>query len=142
MVVSGIYFLDAVYLVVPPRHPQNIVAVSHGDVHRVALHAKVSSLQSHVVSHIECVDELSQELVAVVGLPLADAYHARCHRRGSSHAVDARHRRHHDYVLAPRKQCRHRRQTQPVDVFVDCEVFFYVGVSRRQIGFGLVVVVV
>ena len=34
----SVAFLDAVDLVVPPSHPQDVVAVGHGDVDRVALH--------------------------------------------------------------------------------------------------------
>ena len=35
---DSVAFFDAVDLVVPPRHAQDVVAVGHGDVHRVAFH--------------------------------------------------------------------------------------------------------
>ncbi len=60
---------------------------------------------------------------------------------GVAHAVDARHRRHHDDVT-PGEQRRRGRVAQPVDLVVDRGVLLDVGVARRDVRLGLVVVVV
>ena len=60
---------------------------------------------------------------------------------GRAEAVDARHARHDDDVVAL-EQHRRGLQPQPVDVVVDARVLGDVRVGGRHVGFGLVVVVV
>ena len=60
---------------------------------------------------------------------------------GRAEAVDARHRGHHDDVPAGQQRLR-RRVPQPVDLVVDRRVLLDVGVGRRDVRLGLVVVVV
>ena len=60
---------------------------------------------------------------------------------GRAQAVDARHRGHHDHV-APHEQRRRGGVAQPVDLVVDRRVLLDVGVGGREVGLGLVVVVV
>ena len=60
---------------------------------------------------------------------------------GRAQAVDARHRGHHDDV-APHEEGGRRGVAEAVDLVVDGRVLLYVGVRRREVGLGLVVVVV
>ena len=61
---------------------------------------------------------------------------------GIADAVEARHRRHDHDVAAAGQQGRRGAQPQFFDFVVDAEVFLDIGVGGRQVGFGLVVVVV
>ena len=138
----GIKFLNRVDLIVPPRNAQNVVAVSHRHVYRVALDAEEAALQFHVVAHIQRLDEPSQKGVAVDVLSALYAYYAVGHGCRASHAVDARHRRHHHHVLPPREQGAHGSQSQLVNVLVYGEVFLNVCVGGGQVGLRLVIVVI
>ena len=48
----AVEFFYRVYLVIPPCYAQNVVAVSHGYVHRVALYAKRATHQVDVVADV------------------------------------------------------------------------------------------
>ena len=48
----AVEFFYRVYLVVPPCYAQNVVAVSHGYVHRVALYAERATHQVDVVADV------------------------------------------------------------------------------------------
>ena len=76
-----------------------------------------------------------------------DLPHAERDRRGVevgrvAAAVEARDARHHDHVAAARQQRRHGIEPHLLDLVVDRKVLCDVGVRGRELGFGLVVVVV
>ncbi len=62
-------------------------------------------------------------------------------RLGISEAIDRRDRRDDDRVPAL-EQCLGRRQTHLLDMVIDRGVFLDIRVGRRDVGFGLVVIVV
>ena len=109
---------------------------------RVAAHAKqaareVAGLHALVLQRDEVLDELTLvDLVAElqrkshggVGLDRADA-------------VDARHGGHDDHVVALEQRPR-GRVAHAVDLLVDVGFLLDIGVGARDVGFGLVIVVV
>ena len=119
-----------------------MVGIGHENVHMVAFHSEVAALQLNVIAHIEGIDKLTEEHVAVQRLSLLDVDDALLHGRGASHAIDARHTRHDDHILATGKQRGDCRKTKPVNLVVDGQVLVNVGIGCRKIGFRLVVVVV
>ena len=62
-------------------------------------------------------------------------------RLGVAEAVDARHARHDDDVVALQNGAR-RGVAHAVDLFVDRRILLDIGVGARDVGFGLVVVVI
>ena len=76
----------------------------------------------------------------LVGAALEELQHAE-ERLGRAQAVDARHRGHDQHVAALEQRLG-RAQPQPVDLLVDVGLFLDVGVGLRDVGLGLVVVVV
>ena len=142
VIVHGVHLFYAVYLVVPPRHAEHILAVGHEYVDGVAAHTEIAALKVDVVTHIEGVNQAAQKVVAVQLLAALDADHTVGHGGRAAHAVDARHRRHHHYIAAPAKQGGDGGKTQTVYLVVDGKIFFYIGVGLGQIGLRLVVVVV
>ena len=40
---QAINFLNRVYLIIPPGHAKHIVAIGHGDIHRVSFDAEVAT---------------------------------------------------------------------------------------------------
>ena len=97
---------------------------------------KARSLRSYCMS-----TNLTQQLVAVHLLADPEPDHPVDVLLRRAQAVDARHRRHDDDV-APGQQRAGGRVPQPVDLVVDRRVLLDVGVGLRDVGLGLVVVVV
>ena len=56
---DGIHFFQRIDLVVPEGDTQHHLAVGHRNIHRVALHSEVASLQVDVVADIQGGDEIS-----------------------------------------------------------------------------------
>ena len=48
-----IHLLEGVDLIIPEGHAQHHLTIRHRDVHGVALHTEVATLQIHVVAHVE-----------------------------------------------------------------------------------------
>ena len=44
MEINSIHLLDRIYLIIPPRNTQDIVVISHCNIHRITLHTEVSTL--------------------------------------------------------------------------------------------------
>ena len=72
----SIKFLYAVYLVVPERYTQNILAISHCHIHRIAFYSEFPSLQSHIVMHILYLHKMPKEIITVYGLSTIYHHHA------------------------------------------------------------------
>ncbi|CCZ45320.1 unknown [Bacteroides sp. CAG:545] len=59
-----------------------------------------------------------------------------------AYAIETRHARHHDDIPATGHECRSCAEPELVDLLIDAQVLFNVGVSRGNICLRLVVVVV
>ena len=51
--VDGIHLLNGIYLIIPPCHPEYIVAVGHEDIHGVTSYPEIPSLQVDVITNIK-----------------------------------------------------------------------------------------
>ena len=100
--------------------------------------ARANSIIVPLVLHV---DQLAEQLVAI---DLLAAPHADDHRAvvvGRAQAVNARDAGNDDHVAATDQRAG-RGQPQPVDLLIDRGVFLDVDVALRNVGFGLVVVVI
>ena len=57
--------LDGVYLVIPPCHADNLVAVGKKHVYSISLDPEIAPLRVNIVPHVEGGHQLAQELIAV-----------------------------------------------------------------------------
>ena len=108
---------------------------------RVAAHAEIAAHEGDVVAPVVQRHEVGEQLVARQPLALL---HRERHRRvglDRADAVDARHGRDDDHVVALEQRAR-RGVAHAVDLLVHRAFLLDVGVGARHVGFGLVVVVV
>ena len=132
---------DLLHLVAEERHAVRGLDVRRLDLDDVALHPEAPAPEHGVVPHVLAVDELAEHLVAVELLPGLEDEHALAPLLGGAKAVDARDRRdNHD--VAAREERRGRGEPQARDVVVLGRVLLDVEVGLRDVGLGLVVVVV
>ncbi len=131
-----------------PRHHLVLQLDAHdhvvvGGVHldHVAPHPEASAPDLDVVALVLDRDQALEQVLAAHRLAGGEIHAQVLPVRGGAEAVDARHARHH-HRLVLLEQHRGRLQAQPVDVVVDAGVLGDVGVGRRDVGLGLVVVVV
>ena len=137
--------LDGFDLVVEEHHPETLVAElpeSRHDVHRVTVDAERRRLQLPFGAGVERLDQFVEEVLVAHDLPDLDVDGRGVEIRGVARAVEARDARHDDHVAASRQQRGDRGKAHLLDLGVDLEVLFDIGVRRRQVGFRLVVVVV
>ncbi len=111
------------------------------DLDRVAAHAEVAAGEVDVIAVVLHRDEFADEPVSVDALTDLQSDHRVHVLLGSAEAVDAGNRRDHDHV-APTEQRVRGRVAQRLDLGVDRAVFLDERVSLRNVGLGLVVVVV
>ena len=130
------------YLVAPEHHSHHDFLVGEIDVDRIAFHSEGSAGEVNLVARVECFHQAAQKHVAGHSLAHAYVYHVAVEVFGVAHAVEARYRAHHYHILAAREKRRRSGKPQLVNLVVDHQVFFYIFVYRRYIGFGLVVIIV
>ena len=128
-------------LVAPELDAEGELLVGRPDLDAVAAHAELARLKLDVVPLVLDVDQLGQHLVAVDRLADLQADHHRPVVLGRAQAVDARDAGHDDHVAAAHQRAG-GGQPQPVDLLVDRGVLLDVDVALRDVGLGLVVVVV
>ena len=132
---------DLLDLVAEELHPHARVLVRRVDLEDVAAHAERPAVEVEVRPLVLRLDEplqVPRQPVARAGLEL-DRHLAE--RLGAPEAVDARDRG-HDQDVAPLEERGRRRDPQLVDLVVDLGFLLDVGVRLRDVGLGLVVVVV
>ena len=117
------------------------LGVGGEDLERLAAHAEAAATEHAVVARVLDVDELAQHCVAVGHLAALEHQHQAVVLLGRAQAEDAGHAGHHDHVAAA-EQRGGGRVAQPLDLLVDRGVLLDVEVLRRDVGLGLVVVVV
>ncbi len=134
--------LQRLDLVAPERDADRLgVFTDRHHVDDVTADAEMTARQLDLVALVLHLDKALEQLASADLLPdLQPEAHRQVVDRGAE-AVDARHRRHDDDV-APLEQGEGRGVPHPVDLLVDEGVLLDVGIGRRDIGFGLVVVVI
>ncbi len=128
-------------LVAPELDPQRLVGVGRPDLHGVAAHAEGAAPQVPDGPLVLDLHQLAQRGVAVERrAPLEQQHHAVV-GLGRAQPVDAGDAG-HDQHVAPLEQRARRRVAHAVDLLVDRRFLLDVGVRLRDVGLGLVVVVV
>ena len=118
------------------------IGVSQVDVYRIALYPEGSPLEVHVVAVVKGVHEAVQELVAADAHSAAEYDGVVVEVLRIADAVEAGDGGYHYHVAAAREQGGGGGEAQFLYLIVDAQVFLDVGVGHRQVGLGLVVVVV
>ncbi len=132
---------DLLDLVAEQRDSVGSLGVRRLHLDHVALDAEPPATENRVVADVLAVDQPPEQLIAVVLLAHVDDEHALAPLLRRPEPVDARDRRDDDRV-APREQRARRAEPQPCDVVVPGRVLLDVQVGLRDVGLGLVVVVV
>ena len=132
---------DPLDLVTPPLDPIPGLLVRREDLEGVAGDAEGAAGATDLVALVLDVDEpLDRELHRYLGAAV-DPQQLALILVGRAQAVDRRDARDDQHVVA-RKERRRRRMAEPLDLLVDRAVLLDVGVGLRDVGLGLVVVVV
>ena len=133
---------DRLDLLAEPLDPdRGIRLVRREHLDGVAAHAERAAVEIDVVALVLELDQPTQHRVAIDRGADIDLARHRLVGAARADAVDARHRRHDDHV-APRQQRERRRVAHPIDLLVHDRVFLDERIGRRDVGLGLVVVVV
>ena len=138
---DGVELLDALDLVAEELHAINPLLVGGDEVDHVAPHPETQASQVVVVALVQHLGELAQEDLAPDRLTFLHMQRLAHVVLDGANAVDAAHARDHQHVT-PRQQVLRRGVAHAVDVVVAARVLFDVGVGPRDVGLGLVVVVV
>ena len=101
----------------------------------------MAAVQFDVVAVVVDIDQLAQHVVAFDDLAALQLDPLLAELLGRADAVYARNRRHDEHV-PPLDQRAHRLETQPVNLLVELDFLFDIGVGTGLVGFGLVVVVI
>ena len=130
-----------VHLVAEQPDPHRRLVVGRVHLDDVAAHPEGATPELEVVAFVEDFDQLAQQVVARGALALFERQHQAVVGLGRAQAVDAADAGDDDDVAALEQRPR-RRQPHPVDLVVDRRFLLDVGVAGRDVGLGLVVVVV
>ena len=139
--MSGSTERHALDLVAEELDADGPLLVGREHLDRVAPDPELVAGEAGVVALVLQLDEPAQDRPLVALLPCVEDQALALVLVGRTEAVDRRHRRDDDHV-APRHQRARGRVPQPVDLVVDRRVLLDVGVGGREVGLGLVVVVV
>ncbi len=121
--------------------PGPVLHVRGPELQRIAAHAERAAGEALVVAAILLLDEMRDHLALVVGLPGHQILGHRAIGLDRADAVDARDRGDDDHVVALQKRPG-GRMPHPVDLLVDLAFLLDIGVGARDIGLGLVIIVV
>ena len=134
--------IDGLYLVVPKRDTIAEIGKRREDIDRVALDAETSVDKLNLVAHILRVEQLHEQGVAFEMLSHLEVDGATLKFLGIANAIDTADGAYHDDIASSTQQCRRSAQTEFVKFLVDGKVLLNISVGSRNIGFGLIVVVV
>ncbi len=132
---------DALDLVAEELDADRVLLVRGEHLDRVAAHPELVAGEAEVVALVLQLDEPAQDVALVAFVARAEHQQLLAVHLRRAEAVDRRHRRDDDHV-APGEQRARGRVAQPVDLVVDRAVLLDVRVGGREVGLGLVVVVV
>jgi hypothetical protein len=142
LAAQRVHLADALDLVAPVLDAQgHVLGVHREHLHHVAAHPEGAAVEVDVVARVLDVHQPAQQLVAAQLLAHVQLHQHAAVPLGRADAVDARHARHDDDV-PPRQERARGRVPHPVDAVVHDGVLLDVRVGRRDVGLGLVVVVV
>ena len=130
-----------VHLVAEQLDAQRALFVRQVDLDDVAADAEHAAAEVVVVALVLDLDQLAEDLLAVDALPALERQHHPVVRLRRAEAVDARDAGDDDDVAALEQRAR-RRQPHAIDLVVDRRFLLDVRVGGRDVGLGLVVVVV
>jgi hypothetical protein len=133
--------LQALDLVPEERGPERGLRVGRKDLQRLAAHPERPAAERRVVPVVLELDELAQQPVAVHERALDQGLHVLLVGLGRAQREDRRDRGDDHHVAASEQRGR-GGVAQPLDLLVDRRVLLDVEVLARDIGLGLVVVVV
>ncbi len=128
-------------LVAEEVHPVGRLRVGGEDLEQLAAGAKRAARERGLVARVLHPDQLAEQLRAVDPLADLEQLHLAAVELRRADPEDARDRGDDDHV-APGEQRRGGRVAEAVDLVVDRRVLLDVEVLRRDVGLGLVVVVV
>ena len=128
-------------LVAEELDPVADLVVGRPELDHVAAHPELAPLERDVVAVVLDIDELQKHLVTIDRVPPAEVDHHLAIVLRRPQAVDARHARHHDHVLAAH-QGAGASQPQPLDLLVDRGILLDIDVALGDVRLGLIVVVV
>ena len=132
---------DLLDVVAEERDPVRRLLVRGLDLHDVALHPEAPAPEDGVVADVLALDQLPEHVVAVVLLPHLENEHALAPLLRRAEPVDAGDRGDDDDIAAGEERGG-GREPEPRDVVVLRRVLLDVEVGLRDVGLGLVVVVV
>ena len=122
----------------PPRH---VFIVAGKDFQAVAADAEIAAREGGVIALVLERDELADQLTLVDRLALLDVEDHRRIGFDRADTVEAGHRGDDDHVVAFEQRAG-GRVAHPVDRLVYAAFLLDVGVAARDVGFGLVIVVI
>ena len=122
----------------PPRH---VLIVAGKDFQAVAADAEIAAREGGVIALVLERDELADQLTLVDRFALLDVEDHRRIGFDRTDTVEARHRGDDDHVVAFEQRAR-GRVAHAVDRLVYAAFLLDIGVAARDVGFGLVIVVI
>ena len=135
-------FVDRFHFVAEQRHPPGAVFVVRGeDFDGVAAHPERAAIKIRQSAFVLQRHQIGDELALVQPLTALDGKRHRRIGLDRADTVNAGHRGDDDDVVAFEQRAR-RRVAHAVDLLVDRGILLDIGVGARDIGFGLVVVVI
>ena len=139
---QGVDLVDRLDLVAEQRDPPGAVLVMRREkLDRVAAHPERAAEEIVVVAPVLQFDKTGEQLGAVDPVALGERQgHLRI-GLDRTDAVDAGDRGDDDDI-APFENCPRRRVAHPIDLFVQRQFLLDIGVGARDIGLGLVIVVI
>ena len=121
--------------------PCGILIMRREDFEIVATHAEITARKAHIIALILKRDQLADQLPLIHAFALFQVEnHSRVCFDGTD-TVNARNGGHNDDIITF-QQRPGRRMAHPINRFVYARFFFDIGVAARDIGFGLIIVVI
>jgi len=129
----------------PLRRPEldaiGAIVIGGVDFDHVAAHAERAAAEIRVIALVKNLDQLGEDLVARNLLPFFEHQQHAVVGFGRAQAIDAAHAG-DNHAVAALEQALGGGKAQLVELVVDGGFFFDVDVTRRNVGLGLVVVVI
>ena len=139
---NRVYLLNGINLIVPKHHPKQVVAISQINIYRISLHPEVTAIQVQIIANIQAIHQSTEKDIPIQQLTPFDFNHIVIEVGRIPHTINARHGRNNHHILASGEQGRGSCQTKLVNLIIDGQVLFYIGIRRWEIGLRLIIVIV